>query len=290
MATYSINEMARITGVKAHTIRAWEKRYGIFSPNRCMMNIRSYEEKDLDLLKCIVKLRVNGKKIGDIADMTDEEIDQELVFCCQGESACADHYEIINKQIINLDAEGFENWIDSKISSLGVEQAIITEIFPLQNKLRLLQMTGQMPQLNCEVVNQVVLRKLASNIQKAKHQNPYKKTALLFIPQSDTSNICSLFLHYLLVARGYKTLNLGGLSNISEIKNAIKLSGPFDAVVVLLIEKFNKASAGDYISKLVDYCPDSKFYVSGYQIKTIKDLNRKNLTVFNKISDMVHIS
>ena len=50
MAEYQIRELAHLTGVKAHTIRVWEQRYNLLSPDRGGRNIRSYSNEELKKL------------------------------------------------------------------------------------------------------------------------------------------------------------------------------------------------------------------------------------------------
>ena len=47
MVVYSIKDMENLSGVKAHTIRIWEKRYEIIKPKRTETNIRYYTDEDL---------------------------------------------------------------------------------------------------------------------------------------------------------------------------------------------------------------------------------------------------
>lgn len=47
MANYSIKDLENFTGIKAHTIRIWEKRYNIVEPKRTCTNIRYYDDEDL---------------------------------------------------------------------------------------------------------------------------------------------------------------------------------------------------------------------------------------------------
>ena len=51
MSSYSIKDLERISGIKAHTIRIWEQRYNIVSPNRTDTNIRHYDDEDLKSLR-----------------------------------------------------------------------------------------------------------------------------------------------------------------------------------------------------------------------------------------------
>ena len=39
---FSIKDLESLSGIKAHTIRMWEKRYGVLEPERTETNIRNY--------------------------------------------------------------------------------------------------------------------------------------------------------------------------------------------------------------------------------------------------------
>ena len=71
---FSIKDLENITGVKAHTIRIWEKRYDLLSPERSETNIRYYSNKNLQKLLNIVLLNNNNYKISKISEMKDDEI------------------------------------------------------------------------------------------------------------------------------------------------------------------------------------------------------------------------
>ena len=47
---YNINDLEKLTGIKAHTIRIWEKRYNLLEPKRTATNIRFYTGEDLKKL------------------------------------------------------------------------------------------------------------------------------------------------------------------------------------------------------------------------------------------------
>ena len=47
MQTYSIADLEKLSGIKSHTIRIWEKRYNIVSPERTDTNIRAYNDDQL---------------------------------------------------------------------------------------------------------------------------------------------------------------------------------------------------------------------------------------------------
>ena len=71
---FSIKDLENLTGIKAHTIRIWEKRYNLLSPNRSDTNIRNYNLTSFQKLLNISYLNNNGIKISKIADLKEEEI------------------------------------------------------------------------------------------------------------------------------------------------------------------------------------------------------------------------
>ncbi|HLT95056.1 MAG TPA: MerR family transcriptional regulator, partial [Membranihabitans sp.] len=66
---YSIGDLEKITGIKAHTIRMWERRYDLIKPNRTKSNVRMYSQADMEKLQDVVLLYDKGVKISQIAGM-----------------------------------------------------------------------------------------------------------------------------------------------------------------------------------------------------------------------------
>ena len=56
---FSIKDLENLSGIKAHTIRIWEQRYGVLKPQRTETNIRRYDDTELKLL--LNKLTVASK-------------------------------------------------------------------------------------------------------------------------------------------------------------------------------------------------------------------------------------
>jgi len=74
VAVYSIKDLEKLCGIKAHTIRIWEQRYGLIKPKRTKTNIRYYMDADLKLLLNVALLNKHGTKISKIAGMSEIEI------------------------------------------------------------------------------------------------------------------------------------------------------------------------------------------------------------------------
>jgi DNA-binding transcriptional MerR regulator len=76
---YNINDLEKLTGIKAHTIRIWEKRYNLLEPERTESNIRYYTANDLKRLLNISILNKNGLKISRISELKPDEISEKVI-------------------------------------------------------------------------------------------------------------------------------------------------------------------------------------------------------------------
>ena len=61
--SFSIKDLENLSGIKAHTIRIWEKRYNLLVPERTDTNIRTYNLRSLQKLMNISFLNSNGYKV-----------------------------------------------------------------------------------------------------------------------------------------------------------------------------------------------------------------------------------
>lgn len=71
---YTIKNVSMITGIGVHTLRAWEKRYGVVKPERSSSGRRFYSEEDIEKLKLIATLNKTGEQISQIAKLSFEEL------------------------------------------------------------------------------------------------------------------------------------------------------------------------------------------------------------------------
>ena len=78
MGQYSIKDLEKLSGIKAHTIRIWEQRYHLIEPKRTDTNIRSYDDEQLKYLLNVSLLSKNGYKISKICKWSDVEFLEQV--------------------------------------------------------------------------------------------------------------------------------------------------------------------------------------------------------------------
>ena len=207
---FSIKDLENITGVKAHTIRIWEKRYDLLSPERSETNIRYYSNKNLQKLLNIVLLNNNNYKISKISEMKDDEISfmaRELVLD-----------RAINEEAINslklamfqFDKTLFNNIYNRLLLKKNFKE-IFKEIFtPFLEHVGLLWQTETILPAHEHFVSNLISQKVQVNTEKLKYTTIISDTTyVLFLPENEIHELGLLYLNYELVLRGYKTIYLG---------------------------------------------------------------------------------
>ena len=96
---FSIKDLENLSGVKAHTIRAWEQRYALLNPNRSSTNIRTYGGEDSKKLLNVALLLERGLKISKIAGLSPKQLGQMVA---EGPSVSDEGGEALAKQRLKL--------------------------------------------------------------------------------------------------------------------------------------------------------------------------------------------
>ena len=78
MIKYSIADLENITGIKAHTLRIWEKRYNLLTPFRTDTNIRYYDNDQMKKLVNVASLIHSGMKISKVSKLSKDELNDEI--------------------------------------------------------------------------------------------------------------------------------------------------------------------------------------------------------------------
>src|SRR5579871_2950965 len=75
---HTIKFVAQHTGLSAHTIRAWERRYAALSPERTATNRRLYSTDDMEKLSLLRRAVQAGHNIGQIARLSLSDLQRLL--------------------------------------------------------------------------------------------------------------------------------------------------------------------------------------------------------------------
>lgn len=282
MAIYSIKDVENISGIKAHTLRIWEKRYAILEPRRTKTNIRYYIDEDLKKIMDIALLRKQGLKISKIAKLTESEFQEKIISFTGASAECDDRIESLIIATMDLDDFKIHSILDKNIKSIGLEEVMNELIFPYLDRIIMMWMAGTMSSIHERFVMGIIRRKLLKGIDDSvvkKYESDLN--IILYLPQEEQNEISLLYLQYLLVKDGHRVINLGTNTDLLELEESLEY---FDAKMVFTMfnESYLHASLKPYISELQKITGDIPVYLTGYAVMNQKfDFPKKIAKVSN---------
>lgn len=285
MNAYSIKDLEKLSGIKAHTIRIWEQRYGIISPRRTPTNIRYYLDKDLIKLLNVVFLYQNGYKISKIALMDDTEIDTLKSQISNQKFSKIGSLDALTIATTDLDEYKFNKVVADFIAEKGFYKTMTELIYPFLDKLAVLWLTGSITPARELFVANLIRQKVISAIDR-EISNPIRlnKKFLLFLPEGEIQELGLLFLHYLLKSKGFPVLYLGTGIGIQELKDAHSAFKP-DYMFTILSESFIVEPVQSLIDRLSNEFSDTAIVFSGFPLVAQKATIRSNTLVLKDLND-----
>jgi MerR family transcriptional regulator, light-induced transcriptional regulator len=258
---YSISDLEKLTGIKAHTIRIWEKRYGIITPERTDTNIRFYSVNDLQRLLNITFLNKHGFKISLISGMCDSEMQKEVARICEIPGAEDGYLSDMLKATNDLDEDRFEKNLNGAILKLGFEQTFQQVVFPLLEKINLLWRIGKINACQERFVNNLVRNKLVVAIDGMVGLNGNThQHYLLYQPSGHYDEINLLFSNFLLRKAGHQVIYLGPSIPMEHLKS-LSNRQIIDHLVVAINQGYTEKELTSYMEKLISIFPGKSVYL-----------------------------
>lgn len=247
MITYSIKDLERLTGIKAHTIRIWEKRYELIHPKRTATNIRYYDGDDLKQVLNIAILNRNGYKISKIANMSGEEISQKVLEFTTSPSSEEAQIETLLVAMIEFDDERIKTVLTNCSIRMGFEETVIKVIYPFFNRVGLLWQLNSINPSHEHYVSNIIRQKLIVAIDGLSGNiRSNSKTFLLFLSEGELHELGLLFYNYLILKAGHRVMYLGQSVPLENVATTIA-QFPVDYLVTSIHSSFSEE---DFMQKL----------------------------------------
>ena len=224
--TFTIQDFEILTGIKAHTIRIWEKRYNILTPSRINRNVRVYSLSELQKILNISLLYKNNYKISKIAKLSDDLLSEEAKTVAL--SDFSNNYEINSLLLCMYSFD--ENLFQNTYLKLSKKDSFI-EIFsntyiPLLNHLGLLWQTNSIKPAHEHFISNLIYQKIALNTAALPNIETTKEPVnVLFLPFGEIHDLGLFFLNYYLKLKGERTVYLGKsipFDNLFYVNSQIK--------------------------------------------------------------------
>ncbi|MBL7743177.1 MAG: MerR family transcriptional regulator [Chitinophagaceae bacterium] len=262
MNAFTIKDLENISGIKAHTIRMWEQRYGFLKPQRTETNIRHYCNEELKTILNIALLNKNGYKISQIDKMCQDEICSKILGLQASEAI---HERVVNeliKDMVDLKIQEFEQTLGHYINEHGLEDAVREIIFPFLEKIGILWQTGHIMPAQEHFVTSIIRQKLIVAIDQVPVSRD-SETCILFLPEGEHHELGLLFLHYLLKSQGKKVVYLGANVPTRDVHSIVDTLKP-DMAFIHLTGTCPNFSFDKLLRFLQEKIPGLVTIISGY--------------------------
>lgn len=288
-AKYSIKDLEVLSNIKSHTIRIWEKRYGILIPERTDTNIRHYTNDDLKKLLNISFLNRHGFKISKIAQMPEEEINQKVLALNLLHSNDNSLIESLIVAMIELNEAYFQKVLNVAIVRFGFEQAVTDIVFSFFHRIGIMWQTGVINPAQEHFVSNIIRQKIiaATDALDYKPQEKLSKI-VLFLPENEMHEISLLLYNYALRYRGYPTVYLGQAVPIDSLERIVEITRP-DVLVCSLVNALNAVDIKGIFQKMSKAFA-GEIFISGSAVRQYKRKMPNNIRLFDHLDDLlVHL-
>ncbi len=260
---YAIKDLERLSGIKAHTVRIWEQRYGILKPERTDTNIRYYTSEDLKRILNISLLNNNGFKISKIAKLPDEEIVKQAQSILNNYSKESDQIDNLVMCMMEMNEAKFEKIVSNCIIHFGFESTIEKIVFPFMRQIGNMWQVGMINPAQEHFISHLVRQKIIVGIDGLFPEplaNP--KTFLLFLPANELHELGLLYCNFLVKSKGHKCLYLGQSVPFNDLVSVADVVPP-DVIVTTFTSNPEGIPAQEYLNNMSKSFPNSQIMVSG---------------------------
>lgn len=289
---FSIKDLENLTGIKAHTIRIWEKRYNLLQPKRTETNIRYYDLANFQKLLNVSYLNNNGYKISKIATIEEHKIPilvREIASKNNMESHAINAFKL---SMLNFDQALFYNTYESLLKEKAFDEIFYEIFIPLLTEIGLLWQTDTISPAHEHFLTSLIRQKILINTEKiqSKQANTSKKTFVLYLPENEIHELGLMFINHQLVDRGYQSIFLGFSVPLESL---VDLKSYYDDITY--ISYFTIKPEKDEIDKYMSNFENlllkdrhTKLWILG-QMLNVLDLEKlpKGVSAFKSIQSLI---
>ena len=288
--TFSIRDLENLSGIKAHTIRIWEKRYNILVPERTTTNIRLYNLENLQKLLNVTFLYNSGFKISKICKLTNVQIKQAIQELTEKKGD--KHYFIdeLKLSMFSYDQFKFEQTYSRILSEMSFREAFSDVFIPLLEFIGVQWLSDNITTSHEHFVTSLIMQKLMINIERVQSVRPDKRKAyVLFLPDNEIHELGLMYVNYELSRSGYQTIYLGPSVPIDSLESIISCYSSISFVSYFTVYP-TKSEVNTYLSEIDDKILSNYNLSLNILGRNAQEVSFKSdrIKVFNKVDDLLN--
>lgn len=267
MAEYKIKDLENLSGIKAHTIRIWEKRYELLSPSRTQTKIRTYTDADLVKLLNISILNENGWKISKIASLNETELTSQVSKVALEKASNSAVVNLFIKSLSTLDGPLFSRVFDSCVNKESLTATYENYLIPFLNRIGVMWLIGSINPAQEHFISCLIRQKVIVAIDQLEEKDKSVPDYILFCREGEWHELGLLYYYFRLKEKGYSVLYLGQNLPVEAVKEVVSSMNPKPCVVSSFVSPVDEDML-HYLEKTQKRIK-TKLFVGGAQTDTL---------------------
>lgn len=254
--SYRIGTVARLSGLTTHTIRVWERRYGVPAPSRSEGGARLYSQGELERLRLLKRAVDRGHSIGQLVSLGREELERlatgAVLTTTPGEENAAELVEEFMQAVDAFDDARAERLLERASVAFSARALVIEVLAPLLERVGLAWAKGTLCTAS-EHVATVLVRDRASALLRRLPREPDAKLAVVSTPAGELHELGAMLAATTAKLRGWDVLYLGPNLPAAEIARAAHRSGAeLVALSVLALDPESTSRELEELARILD--------------------------------------
>lgn len=263
MKNFTINDLERFTGVKAHTLRIWERRYDILHPERTPGNFRSYTVDQLRKILNIALLNKNGHKISKLARSTEDGVENSLTSLSNEQNICQKAINELTVCMYTPDPHSFEEVLARLFATWPSDIVMEKIVFPFLSTTSLLWTGNKLYEEHIVVTS--IRKKLFLAIESLPDTSKSLESVVLFLPDNKQLDLGLIYSNYFLKKRGMHVIYFGVDVSLQHLQRYLKLHSP-DYIFTYLPET-TQFPTKQLLACMEANAPHAKFIIGEYAVE-----------------------
>ena len=286
MSSYTIKDLEKISGIKAHTIRIWEQRYNFLQPQRTETNIRSYSAEELKVILNVSLLNKYGFKISHIDKMSAAQMEEKIMALNQLDAQKERVVNALIKEMVSLNMVAFERQLDVYIGQKGIEKTINEIIFPYLERVGILWVTNHINPAQEHLATNIIRQKIILGIEKLTPLLNYGKRIVLFMPEGEYHELGLLYVHFLLKQKGIYVDYLGANVPMVDLKYITEIR-KIDYLYCHITSPARNFKLDKFFTNLASINPQIPIILSGQLIQEFKGKIANNIQLKRSLAETI---
>lgn len=244
MITYSVAQVEALTGIKAHTLRIWERRYDFLTPQRTATNIRYYSDEQLKKLLNFGILVKNGYRVSKLGKMSNEDVYQEVTKVLSDPATeMNDEMKGLTLCMLEMNEEEFDNIFERQVIRKGFLRTITEVIYPFLEYVGVLWTTNKAMVAQEHFISNLIRQKLISAIERLSLPPNDSPSIVFFLSEGEEHEIGLLLASFMAKSMGWRVYYLGQAVPLMNIKKVIDIAEPRVVMTMFVTPKVNKINS-----------------------------------------------